>query len=75
MKKKTRKQYHDFIRFANILINYAKSGQNKKRRWFCARILKNELGTTRPTLSVLNQKFNKLLEFVNKQNEQNKTKV
>lgn len=65
MKKKIRKQYHDFINFANILVNYAHFGQNKKRRFFCARILKNELGTTKPTLSVLNQKFNILVEQIN----------
>lgn len=75
MKKKTRKQYHDFVQFAHFLVKYAQFGQNKKRRWFCARILKNELGTTKPTLSVLNLKFNKLIEAINKQNEQYKTKV
>lgn len=72
MKQKVRKQKHQFMNFVHVLVNYAAGGQNRKRKWFCARILKNELGSVSPKVSVLNQKFTKLIGQIN---AQNKTKV
>jgi len=69
MKKKTRQQYHQFMNFVHFLVNYAEGGQNRKRRFACARILKNELGTTLPKISLLNAKFNKLIGQINEQNQ------